>query len=95
MAELKEGVKCSNLQSVPTRSVEGFCTLTELKRYLNTQFDVLHRHMAALGIVLEPFVRRERYLVRVYKKKTRLLTEDEARRIIERHRSMQGRDVDG
>lgn len=93
MAELKQGVKPSQLQSIPSRST-GFCTLTELKRYLNTQFYILHRHMAALGIVLEPFVRREKYMTKVYKKKTRLLTEDEARRIIERHRGMQGREIE-
>lgn len=93
MAELKQGVKPSQLQRLPVSS-SGFCTLTELKRYLNTQFYILHRHMAALGIVLEPFVRREKYMTKVYKKKTRLLTEDEARRIIERHRGMQGREIE-
>lgn len=93
--ELKEGEKpFTKERQDHARRAHGYCSVIEISRYLKIGVLATQKHMAALGIVLEPFVRREKYMTKVYKRRTRLLTEQEAERIIARHRSMQGRDDD-
>lgn len=90
--ELKPGEKPSELQAIP-RQKHGI-TKSALSAYLKAPYTVLNQHMRALGIHLEPFMRDDKYITKQYKRNTRPLTDDEARRIIERHRALQGRDED-
>lgn len=94
MAELKPGEKSYDKTFEPIRKA-GFCTYWGMMRFLKIphgSHSHLDAHMKALGIVLEPFRRDDGFVTKQYKKHRRPFTEDEAKRIIERHRALQGRD---
>lgn len=64
-----------------------------LRRRLSLSAAEMRCHLKALGIVLGPFVRDEKYVKKVYKSRKRWLTEEEARRIIERVHALRGRSL--
>lgn len=75
----------------------GFVTFSDLQRYLKIPLQdkrVLHAHCRALGIKLERFKRDEKYVKKQYKKHWRPFTEEEARRIMERHYGLIGRQLE-
>lgn len=89
--ELKPGQKSHELRLA---HIKGFTTFVGLSRFLGIpqgSHSILKAHMKALGITLEPFKRDEKYVKKQYKLYRRPFTEDEARRIIERHAYLTGR----
>lgn len=89
MAELKDGEKSWQKMIKPKN---GEYTLQSLRYFLGiAESSTLHAHCKALGIELTPYVRKDKYVSKVYKGRYRFLTEEEAGRIIERHRMLQGR----
>ena len=80
----------------PIRKAGGY-TFKELMAFLQIKpgsHYILTNHMRALGITLEPFKRSEKYVTKQYKNVRRPFTEDEARRVMERHYAIIGRELE-
>jgi len=86
MAELADGEK-SWEKTLKART--GFYTLRSIWHFLGVSgAEEMKAHLKACGIVLGPFIRDEPYKYKVYKRQFRHLTEAEARKLIERVRSL-------
>lgn len=88
MAELLPGEKSHQKMLKPP---QGFYTLWDVAKFLRTRTECVRRHCKSLGIALGPFERNEYAVTKTYKNQWRWLTEQEASKIISRHRQLQGR----
>ncbi len=90
MAELREGERCCDKLLKPG---PGFYTMAAVRAKLGISGAEIKVHLKVLGIVLGPFVRDEPCVKTVYKHRKRWLTEEEAKRIVERVHALRGRSL--